>query len=70
MAQLINEARRMQQLAGINSQNDIVLTEDLYRGLQFYVETVYPNLLNESKNKDIILEGFLTNIINKVKDSA
>jgi hypothetical protein len=70
MAQLINEARRMQQLAGINNENNIVITENLYKGLQFYVESVYPKMLAESKNKDILLEGFLTNIINKIKDSV
>ena len=61
----------MQQLAGISSNTgNVVLTENLYKGLQFYIESIYPNLLNESKNKDIILEGFLSNIINKVKDST
>ena len=49
---------------------DILKEKYILEGFKFYLETLYPehnNLLLESDNKDILLEGIFSNLIDKVK---
>jgi hypothetical protein len=57
MAQLINEAKRFQQLAGINVKEEY--DSNLIEGLNIYLEAIGHNLLLEAEEKQSLLSKIL-----------